>query len=447
METYLILIENVINNLGSSLVYYVSAILAILVVTILFSLLIIFISARKSAQLKSCKKILTHKNELLQLQEAQSKQNSQKLREIIGTLAQDLALQYPEQPVIDSLEESALWDRQQLVLVELTHRLKNNEHQLLSLQRKNRSSKDYINKLEIARMSVFNNLNEASKKIHQLEKCIDITHQNECNANQTVEKLKVSNQVYKMEIDKLQLVRLSVFNDLNEAIKKINQLEVQLKAVTFSDQQDSSAKTLTDVQEQNQILRLEIEQLTQSRVEMSNELNSAREKISQLEKDLKNTENKPTKIVNDEITTENYQDVVAESLPQAQPFFSKIMSSFKAKQAPTSDLPGVDDKSGITEIIDSTNILAEKDALIDSLKNELAAQQNHIERLQDRLEAKNTSHQDTIALVEKDVVQKASEIAIDTVAKESDKDPQAVINNMKDQLKTVLQKIKIFKKN
>jgi|GEM_PF-6967768 len=446
METYLILIENVINNLGSSLVYYVSAILAILVVTILFSLLIIFISARKSAQLKSCKKILTHKNELLQLQEAQSKQNSQKLREIIGTLAQDLALQYPEQPAIDSLEESALWDRQQLVLVELTHRLKSNEHQLLSLQRKIRSSKDYINKLEIARMSVFNNLNEASKKIHQLEKCIDITHQNECNANQTVEKLKVSNQTYKMEIDKLQLVRLSVFNDLNKAIKKINQLEVQLKAVRFSDQQDSSAKTLTDVQEQNQILRLEIEQLTQSRVEMSNELNSAREKISQLEKDLKNTEDNPTEIVNDEITTENYQEVVAESLPQAQPFFSKIMNSFKAKQAPTSDLPGVDDTSGITEIIDS-NILAERDALIDSLKNELAAQQNHIERLQDRLEAKNTSHQDTIALVEKDVVQKASEIAIDTVAKESDKDPQAVINNMKDQLKTVLQKITIFKKN
>ena len=447
METYLTVIENVINNLGSSLIYYVLGILVILVVTILLSLLTIFISARKSAQIKSCKKALKQKSELLLLQETQSKQNIQKLREILSTVEQNFTLQASEQADIDSLEESALWDRQRLALVELTERLNNSEHELLSLKKKNRSAKDYISKLETARMSVFNNLNEASRKVRQLEEYLQIKLQDERDTKQTVAKLEGKNQTYKMAIDKHQLVRLSVFNDLNKASKKSQQLEAQLKAIQFNGQQDSSAETLVNAQEQNQHLQLEIEKLAQSRVEMNDELNLAREKITQLEKDLKNKEDKPTEIVNDEITIEPRQEFAAEALSQSPSFFSKIIGSFNTKQTVTSDVfaDNIDDKSG-TGIIDAT-IFAEKDALIDSLKNELAAQKNHIERLQDRLDTKNNSHQDAITLSATDELQKTAPATIDASTKESDMNPQAVMNNMKDQLKTALQKITLFKKN
>ncbi|PPD44869.1 MAG: hypothetical protein CTY16_10920 [Methylobacter sp.] len=101
------------------------------------------------------------------------------------------------------------------------------ENRLANVQIKNRDYKARIGGLELARMKEFNDLNLSAKEIRRLNEALACKSDYD-EIKGSLLKLKEKNRAYKVQIEKLELDRMKVFNDLNLAVLKNKASEANL---------------------------------------------------------------------------------------------------------------------------------------------------------------------------------------------------------------------------
>jgi hypothetical protein len=153
------------------------------------------------------------------------------------------------------------------------------ESSLSKLQAKNRSYKNYIGRLELAKMKIFNDLNLAKLECRQLTEVLSEQAVNS-QSEEILLALENKNQAYKRRIESLTVGRMALFNDVNAALLKSRQLTAILaQQADYADQVQARLSLETESQaDKAQIANLETE-----RAQISQDLEAATQKIHELE--------------------------------------------------------------------------------------------------------------------------------------------------------------------
>jgi chromosome segregation ATPase len=272
------------------------------------------------------------------------------------------------------------------------------EATLAKLQAKNGQYKTYIGRLELSRMKVFNDLNLSAQKIRQLESALAAQHDNSPSPEAFLT-LKAKAHAYKKQVDRLELGRMKIFNDLNLSAQKNRQLEGALAA-----QHDNSPspEAFLTLKAQAHAYKKQVDRLELGRMKVFNDLNLSAQKIRQLESTV--TE----KARQADAATQSLQDLRSKS-PVAEPPNVRQPSPVQPTVQPQTSAPDL-------------QALAEQKAALAQLQKEVAAQKNHINRLEYDLEIKNLLIQDShheiraipAAIVEKQAADEARIAELET---------------------------------
>ncbi|MBT9098439.1 hypothetical protein KFZ76_12070 [Methylovulum psychrotolerans] len=188
--------------------------------------------------------LLKRDQELAQVQAAYSEldgamtQAKQQTVEVLASLNTALAIE-PE-----AGEETSIWQQQNGAVAKAISRLVEQDGSLeqsaqalveqqelaasvlAKLQGKISQQKAYIAGLEMARLRVFDDLNQSGQHVRQLNAALE----RQAKAAKPDEKLVRQNQAYKTALENLRLSRLTVFDDLNASRHKLRQTEALLAA-------------------------------------------------------------------------------------------------------------------------------------------------------------------------------------------------------------------------
>lgn len=303
------------------------------------------------------------------------------------------------------------------------------EEGLSKLQGKNKVYKTRIDKLELDRMKVFDDLNVLAQQATKMAAVLADKTGGHADDG-AMDKLLSQNHAYKDYIDRLQLGRMKVFNDLNVSAQKLLCVNKALA------QAESQANDNRGNQAKISAYKAHIVKLESERMKVFNDLNVAALRNCELAKALeaKNLQlhehgeliaamgNAPTpEPVRPEVEAKppiQQEEAVADSASpvpeisavesgkvanQAQQLLAKFMSSVKTdfKLAKTNhqhtenaDIALSDRASAVSAPLQDSDGLTAKGSAITQLQQELAAQQNYIARLEYDLEVKNVLLED-----------------------------------------------------
>ncbi|KJV07482.1 hypothetical protein [Methylocucumis oryzae] len=210
----------------------------------------------------------------------------------------------------------------------LQQTLDKTEHELQQLASKYAAYKAYFDKLTLNRIQVFAELNDVKRQLSVSERALTL-------AQQTTRQLQNKHKAYKAYFGKLAFNRIPVFTELNKTVHQLNVLEAQLAASATKPAESATIAIDDSVQSS--------ENLAASAVQESVDVKPA------------NPLARWMKAVKPELGSDKTETIETEPVKVAQP-----------EPAP---------------VIEHTHYQAE----IAKLTDEIAAQQRHINRLQDLL--------------------------------------------------------------
>lgn len=408
METYVSVFEEYLTSMGLPVAQVTVGIIGILT---LITVLALIGSGRKSGQLSRERaknaEDLTRITQDLQTAHAQLEHAEQLALQRLDSL-RTLTAGFNALPVskssddLETLPEDALWEMNAASLIELTEKFQGNAAKIAKLAEQNHHYKSHLDKLELARMSTFNELNLAMQKTKELDQNLQQAAgqltlatdkiqqlEAELNAKQqqlqdnavNADRLQAENTELQANLAKHEQDHKQSENQLASAMEQIQQLQSEL--ARKNQHTTNTVDTSTKLQSEHSALQAEIAQIKQGHAQAIKDLNLAQQKITDLENDLRKQATKPAT----QATVPTLAKPLAEESKQPGQLFGKFLKTVRADlNLGKQQIEAAMQEQSVTSTLDA-KVLAEKDATIENLKAELAAQQNHIARLERDVEA------------------------------------------------------------
>jgi len=404
MNTYLNVYQDYLASIGLSAAEVTLGIIVFLVLTTFLALVI---SSQKSGQFATLKakstddlskmeqEVAAARQQLAQLN-LQTRQNNESLRQQLKDLQDQAVLTLTEN--LQTLHDDALMEQTVSAFTGLAAKIGQLEHQ-------NHSFKHQVDHLEVAKMATFDELNIAkhnesklsgqlahtnqqlaltSDKCQQLESELAAIRQQQLETGQKWQSLQAELIVSQNHIARLEEEAKQSAEQLNQSKEKTNHLQTELDSKTK--QQQDNALSVAGLQAEQRVYEIDLAQLRQVHAQTLLELDSAKEQITELEQRVRSLASEPEN-TSQQPTDEEPRHIASAAGGAKQTgqwlsqFFKTVTTDLHLSKQP----PGPGQTAAAA--IDS-DTLAEKDAMIENLKAELSAQQNHIARLEREIEAK-----------------------------------------------------------
>ncbi|MDD5276154.1 MAG: hypothetical protein PHR16_08735 [Methylovulum sp.] len=186
----------------------------------------------KNHQIEQEKQTAQHQAGRVALLEEQINQRRHKLAEVLDTLAKDFTLEAAVYDSADEEQEDLLWQRHSAALGQLTQRLQTEEQRRKALELSRQTTQTQLAEKEAILGELRQTLDAQTAQIANLEQSINeqqaLMQGQLDNSTAELAKLQTKNHAYAATIGKLETGRMQVFNDLNLATQKIHQLESAL---------------------------------------------------------------------------------------------------------------------------------------------------------------------------------------------------------------------------
>lgn len=386
--------------------------------------------------------------------EEEIKQRNDYLVELLDTFEKEFGLDAGDLAIFDSLQEETLWQRHSAVIAALINRLHAEEQSRAELEQTQRTWQMQLIEKEADLQELSKTLEDQRAHSAQIEQHLaeqQAMIQEQQNTEATLQDLRKTldgQHAYIAQIEQNfaeQQNNEAALQDLRNTIEEqcahIAQIEQNLaeQQTMMQEQQTSAEEDILKLQAKNRSYKAYIGKLESGRMKVFNDLNLAAQKIHQLEIALENKASvvepiTPVEPIEQEPAVQHAEqpeleqpDIeIAEEIKQPKPLFARLIDSVKTdlnldQQAAEKDneqTPAQNDvieypyekKPHVNQI--DLNVLAEKEASIAQLQQELDARQNHISRLEYDLEVKNLLIQDSrheVHAIPAAIVQKQAE--------------------------------------
>ncbi len=158
--------------------------------------------------------------------EGEIQQRNQYLLELLNTFEKDLELVTDGQMAVDVTDTDNLWQRHRAVMAELTNRLQTEERRCSELEQILQTGQTMLAEKEAVLEALRQSINDQVAHIAKTEQDFVVQLN---NADTALLRLQTKYRVYKKYFGGLAWGRMQVFNELNLAVHRIHQLDVGLE--------------------------------------------------------------------------------------------------------------------------------------------------------------------------------------------------------------------------
>lgn len=401
METFVAIYQEFAISLGLSVAEATLGIIAFLILTTVLALVNSGLKANQYAKLKAAKTgELAEKSQELESTQQRLETLSQQTVQTNAGFRQQLKELYAKKALLlsdslDTLPDDAMPQITTSALSELATKIG-------LLNNQCHSYKHQIDHLELAKMATFDELNVTKQRKNKLElqlsqaslqeawltdKCQQLEsdlatarHQQlaaeQQLASQQTEQAAKQNHIVELEENAKQAAQ-----QLSLATSKISRLQAELE--TKDQQLQNNASSVAELQTDQKLNETELDQLKYTHEQTAKELGLARQKITELESQIRDFANKPT---HSSSATSEPAASLAEDSSQPKQLLDNLLKTVTA-DFHFSKRPTETEQAKATTDPADPKALAKKDAAIEKLSAEISAQQNHIARLEREIEA------------------------------------------------------------